>query len=97
MALATEITKAKMALRVTTNAFDTQIGDLLDASAVDLHIAGVEIPEQYGPIVETAKITYVALHFGEPDNYDKLKASYDEQKAQLSNATGYTDWSVENV
>lgn len=95
MALATEITKAKMALRVTTNAYDTQIGDLLDASAVDLHIAGVEIPEQYGPIVETAKITYVALHFGEPDNYDKLKASYDEQKAQLATATGYTDWGDE--
>ena len=95
MALATEIAKAKMALRVTTNAFDTQIGDLLDASAVDLNIAGVEIPEQYGPIVETAKITYVALHFGEPDNYDKLKASYDEQKAQLATATGYTDWGDE--
>ena len=95
MALATEIAKAKMALRVTTNAFDSQIGDLLDASAVDLHIAGVEIPEQYGPIVETAKITYVALHFGEPDNYDKLKASYDEQKAQLATATGYTDWGDE--
>lgn len=95
MALATEIAKAKMALRVTTNTFDTQIGDLLDASAVDLNIAGVEIPEQYGPIVETAKITYVALHFGEPDNYDKLKASYDEQKAQLATATGYTDWGDE--
>lgn len=95
MALATEITKAKLALRVTTNAFDSQIGNLLDASAVDLNIAGVEIPEQYGPIVETAKITYVALHFGEPDNYDKLKASYDEQKAQLATATGYTDWGDE--
>lgn len=96
MAQATEIQKAKLALRVTGNSFDSQIGDLLDASAVDLHIAGVEIPEQYGPIVETAKITYVALHFGEPDNYDKLKASYDEQKAQLSTATGYTDWGADN-
>ena len=92
MALATEIQKAKLALRITTNAFDSQIGDLLDASVVDLNIAGVEIPDSYGPIVETAKITYVALHFGEPDNYDRLKASYDEQKAQLATATGYTDW-----
>ena len=95
MALATEITKAKLALRVTTNAFDTQIGDLLDSAALDLHIAGVEIPEQIDKMVETAKITYVAMHFGEPDNYDKLKASYDEQKAQLATATGYTDWGDE--
>lgn len=95
MALATEITKAKLALRVTTNAFDTQIGDLLDSAALDLHIAGVEIPEPIDQMVETAKITYVAMHFGEPDNYDKLKASYDEQKAQLATATGYTDWGDE--
>ena len=66
MAASSEITKAKLALRITTNAFDDQIGDLLDAAAVDLHIAGVEIPETYGAIVETAKITYVATHFGEP-------------------------------
>ena len=25
-------------------------------------------------------------------DYDKLKAAYDEQKAQLSMKTGYTDW-----
>lgn len=92
MAASSEITKAKLALRITTNAFDSQIGDLLDAAAVDLHIAGVEIPESYGAIVETAKITYVATHFGEPDNYDRLKKSYDEQKAQLATATGFTDW-----
>ena len=30
--------------------------------------------------------------FGEPDEYDRLKKSYDEQKAQLSTCTGYTDW-----
>lgn len=95
MAVATEVAKAKLALRITKNAFDSQIEDLLDAAAVDLNIAGVEIPEAYGPIVETAKITYVALHFGEPDNYDKLKASYDEQKAQLATATGYTNWGDE--
>ena len=41
MAAASEITKAKLALRITTNAFDDQISDLLDAAAVDLHIAGV--------------------------------------------------------
>jgi len=32
-----------------------------------------------------------------PEDYDKLKRSYDEQKAQLSNATNYTVWEVSNV
>jgi hypothetical protein len=35
------------------------------------------------------------MNFGELDKmefYDRLKASYDEQKAQLSMATGYTVW-----
>jgi hypothetical protein len=32
------------------------------------------------------------MNFGNPDNYDKLKSSYDEQKAQLSMTEGYTDW-----
>lgn len=86
------IAKAKMARRITTDAFDSQIGDLLDSAMVDMKIAGVEVPETITPIVETAAITYVALHFGQPDDYERLKKSYDEQKGQLATATGYTDW-----
>ena len=36
------------------------------------------------------------LNFGEPEDYDRMKKSYDEQKAQLSMATGYTDWGEDN-
>jgi hypothetical protein len=43
-----------------------------------------------------AIVTYCKLNFGEPDNYDKLKESYDEQKAQLSMADGYTVWGNES-
>lgn len=95
MASLKQIQKAKLALRITKDAFDEQINDLLDSSLIDMHIAGVEIPETITPIVETAQITYVALHFGEPDEYDRLKKSYDEQKAQLATFTGYTDWGNE--
>ena len=87
------INKAKLARRIVTDAFDSQISDLLSAAFADMAIAGVELPETLTPIVETAAITYVAMHFGEPDEYDRLKRSYDEQKAQLSTATGYTNWS----
>lgn len=95
MASSSQIEKAKLALRITKDAFDSQISDLLDSAYVDMHIAGVEIPETLTPIVETAAITYVGMHFGEPDQYDRLKKSYDEQKAQLSTYTGYTIWGDE--
>ena len=50
------------------------------------------MPETLDALVTRAIITYVRCNFGTPDDYDKVKAAYDEQKAQLSVATGYTDW-----
>ena len=86
------LSAVKMALRISTNAFDMQLQDLVDAAKLDLGIAGVVLPSTMDAIVRTAIITYVRLHFGQPDDYDQLKRSYDEQKAQLSTATGYTIW-----
>jgi hypothetical protein len=84
--------KVKMALRITTDAYNSELNDLIDAAQTDLGIAGVALPETLDAICQRAIITYCKLHFGEPDDYDRLKASYDEQKAQLSMATGYTVW-----
>ena len=42
--------------------------------------------------VITAMITYTRAHFGSPADYDRLAASYDLQRRQLANATGYTDF-----
>lgn len=83
---------AKMANRMTTNAFDLEVIRILDAGLMDLGVAGVQIPEQYDALVTQAVITYFLMNFGQPDQYDRLKRSYDEQKAQLSMATGYTTW-----
>lgn len=84
--------KVKLALRIATDAFDAELEDLIAAGETDLSIAGVDYPNEDDPIVIRAIITYCKMHFGEPDEYDRLKASYDEQKAQLSMATGYTEW-----
>ena len=46
--------------------------------------------------VQTAMITYCRMHFGSPPDYDKLAASYDLQRRQLANATGYTDFREDN-
>ncbi len=86
------LTKVKLALRITTNYYDSELTELIEAAKQDLGIAGVVIPSTIDAIVTRAIVTYCKLNFGEPDDYDRLKASYDEQKAQLSMATGYTEW-----
>lgn len=88
------LNKVKIALRISTDAFDSELNDLIDAAKLDLGIAGVKVPASLDAIVTQAIITYCKMSFGLPEDYDKLKKSYDEQKAQLSNATGYTDWTV---
>lgn len=92
MATSNLIHKAKLAARITTDAFDEQISDLLDSALLDLGVAGVEVPDEIDALVTQAAITYTLMHFGQPDEYDRLKRSYDEQKAQLATCTGYTDW-----
>ena len=88
------LSATKLALRITTNAFDSEITALLQAALLDLGVAGVVVPTGLDVLVQQACITYVRIHFGQPDDYDRLKGSYDEQKAQLSTCTGYTDWLV---
>jgi hypothetical protein len=84
--------RVKLALRITTDAYDCELSDLIESAKLDLGIAGVELPTTLDQICTTAIITYCKCNFGDPDNYDRLKASYDEQKAQLSMSTGYTEW-----
>lgn len=86
------IERVKLALRITTYAFDQEIADLIDAALKDLGIAGVTNDDITDPLIIRAVVTYCKCNFGQPDDYDRLKASYDEQKAQMSMATGYTTW-----
>ena len=86
------LNKVKLALRITTNAYDDELTDLIEAAKLDLGIAGVTVSAEVDSIVGRAIVTYCKVHFGSPDDFDRLKASYDEQKAQLTMATGYTDW-----
>ncbi|MBQ1663784.1 MAG: phage gp6-like head-tail connector protein [Clostridia bacterium] len=82
----------KLALRVTTNAFDSELTDLIQAAVLDLKVAGVTNDDTTNALVRRAVVTYCRMHFGEPDYYDRLKKSYDEQKAQMGMATGFTTW-----
>lgn len=83
---------AKTAMRLTKTEYDAEIGRLIDAACADLGIAGIDATPETAvldPILTQAVITYCRLNFGSPSDYDRLKAAYDEQKAQLQTATGY--------
>ena len=99
------LNKAKTALRIkNTTAYDSEILDLIIAGIKDLQVTGAEfqwsIQKTNGvvtnvtvndPLVSRAVVTYVRVNFGSPDDYDRLKASYDEQKAQLRCNRNYTE------
>ena len=80
----------KLAMRLSTTAYDDEIKNLIQAACGDLGIVDITASsDETDPLIQRAIITYCRLHFGTPEDFDRLKASYDEQKAQLMTKTGY--------
>jgi hypothetical protein len=93
--------RVKLALLISSEDFDDELEDLIGAAVLDLNIAGVddETVVSENPtdkLIIRAIISYCGYHFelihGILDRADAFKRSYDEQKAQLGMATGYTTW-----
>lgn len=84
------LSSVKLALRITTNAYDTEIQALINAAMADLGLVGIDTEslEDDALVIQAVK-TYVRLHFGSPSDFDRLERSYNEQKAQLQSASGY--------
>ena len=93
--------RVKLALLITGNDFDSELTDLIDAAAKDLGIAGVDAlvisTDTNDALIIRAIITYCGYQFeimhGSLDRSVAYKKSYDEQKAQMGMASGYTTWS----
>lgn len=80
----------KIALRVVTDAYDDEINALIQSALADIGITGTDSETlSEDPLVVQAVKTYVRMNFGSPSDYDRLKRSYDEQKAQMQTASGY--------
>ena len=93
----TILDKVRLALRRTTDAFDSEIEDDIKACLKDLKIAGVNeytIDSVTDAMIIKAVKVYCKMYSNDVTDgeFDRLKKSYDELKAQLSMATGYTDW-----
>lgn len=91
----------KAACRVTSNAYDAELNDLILSGFADIGITDVMASmlvesENLNPLIKTAVKTYVKLHFGDMEDgaFERLKASYDEQKSQMLMSSTFTDWGV---
>lgn len=95
--------KVKVACRVTSDAYNDELTDLISAALADIGIPDINADlltdtESLMPLVQRAVITYCKMNFGyatlAEDQYGRLKASYDEQKAQMLMNSNYTTWEV---
>lgn len=86
-----EAVKLAMRPAIKTNAYDSEILDLIAAAKADLKQVGIR-GDETDPLIRQAIKTYCRLHFGSPADADNLERAYHTQKAQLINATGYRDW-----
>lgn len=91
--------KVKAACRVASNAYDEELTDLIESGLADMGITDIKsevlTDTDPDPLIRKAVITYCRMNFGYQDElaYERLKASYDEQKSQLLMSGRYTDWS----
>lgn len=89
--------KVKLALQISSNVFDSELTALISSASMDLNIGGVQI-DNVDEILERAIICYCSYQFelmhGNLTRAEAMKKAYDEQKAQLGMATGYTEWSA---
>lgn len=92
--MSTILDKVRLALRRSTDAFDGEIEDDINACLKDLEIAGVTNTEETDTLVIKAVKVYCKMYSNDVTDgeFDRLKKSYDELKAQLQMATGYTNW-----
>lgn len=91
LAMLMYLEKARLALRITTHAFDDEIKDIIMAGWQEIKTRGV-IMNENDPMIIRAIMTYVRMHFGDPENPERLRESYETQLGQLMTTTGYTEW-----
>ena len=95
----------KTAVRVATSAYDAELTDMINAALSDMGITDIKqsmlVTTNPNPLIKRAIITYCKMNFGyaqysdtkgSSGSYERLKASYDEQKAQMLMSSTYTEW-----
>ncbi len=84
----------KLALRITSSAFDTEVQDLVEAARQDLILSGVsqnKAQDENDPLIKRAITVYCKAHFGyDNPEAERFQQSYDMLKAHLTLSQEYT-------
>ena len=83
------LAEARNILRLSTEAFDTEIQGLIDACITDLQLVGVKRLDMEDPLIKRAIFTYVKSHFGYEDPNSRILRDYAQQKLSLRDSVYY--------
>ncbi len=94
MAVSSEyVATIRQRLRLSSDSFDSEITDLINAARADLALGGVleaKTQDETDPLILRAVETYVKAEFGlDNDDADKYRASYKEQRNGLTLSDSY--------
>lgn len=87
------IDDVKLALRITSSAFDSEIQGLIEAAKADLQLSGVHPVrlKEDDPLILRAITVYCKAHFGyDNPEAERFAKSYDMLKAHLTLSQEYT-------
>src|SRR5690606_30985772 len=88
------IDDVKLALRITSSAFDKEVEDLINAARQDLILSGVsqnKAQDENDPLIKRAITVYCKAHFGfDNPEAERFAKSYDMLKAHLTLSQEYT-------
>lgn len=84
----------KLALRISSSAFNPEIADLIDAAKADLELSGVDpikTADDTDPLIKRAVTVYAKANFGiDNPQADRLQQSYNMLKVHLTLSQEYT-------
>lgn len=85
------ITKARAWLRITSEAYDDEIGQTIEACRHDLQNSGVVVWDTTDDLILQAVKLYLKAQFGFNDGEDKFSRAYEFLKAGLSLSGDYNE------
>lgn len=91
--------RIKTALQISSDDFDAEITSMITEAVNDMGFADITKTDQTDESIAQCITLYCCYRFellhGSLDRSEALKKIYDEQKATLGMATGYTDYDEE--
>ena len=88
--------KVKLALRISSTSFDSQISDLIEEAKLDLsktaNISAAAVAAPDALVKGAIKCYCGSMWSDDPDEADRLKKCYDDYKAKLSMSSAYGDY-----